>query len=469
MLHLHRDSTVGRVTVRFTGQAKSKIVQSNRQSTSTFRGNSVLFGIESILHDDHYTHKNGILSWPFEFQIPKSVDSSNSREGWNAREGFLAPASASQPHPLPPSFRFAESSSSKGWHVLTTYAIEATVIEPPGSQILKTTTETSSKIIHVLPPTTMSPMDMEDPRQRCGCAETVTIRTLRLLPEHTTSLSLMQRTRSFLSPSSLPKFTFDVDVSYASSLQILHPQPLPFIVAAIPRTDAESTTIQPSMRTFYRYPTLKIRRFQLILRATTMCRCPTVFSEASASLSHDIVLADRCFSDMVLGVRSVAWDQKNRVEDDIPTSIDLGNECNVRVVNESWNGVRRSRGKTDKVAGERPQSQTLVTPSFKTYNVSRKYHLAWNIEFECAGEEVEVKGQSLEEVVVLGPAASMSGELESNDVSWMMAPEDGGDSDEDGHMVRTMSEIDVLPAYNEISGEELPVEARSSGTTAGKN
>lgn len=186
-----------------------------------------------------------------------------------------------------------------------------------------------------------------------------------------------------------------------------------------------------------------------------MCRCPSVFSESVASASHDILLADRHFSDTLLGIRSVAWDQKNRIEDDVPTSIDLGKECSVHVTKESRNDVNRKRSKSGKAAGECTQAQRLVTPSFTMYNVSRKYHLAWKIEFECVGEKVEVKGQSPEEILVLGPAASISDGLVSEDDAWIMAPADGNSSDEDENGVeKGSSRGEILPAYSELAATE---------------
>ncbi|KAJ9654208.1 hypothetical protein H2198_006724 [Neophaeococcomyces mojaviensis] len=463
-LRLTKDSPIGKVSVRLSGCTKWKIVQSNGQSTSTFRGRAELFSDERILHDDHYKHKCSVIKWPFEFRIPDVVNLSNVGTKWNRRDGFLT-TDDKQAHPLPPSFKFADSRTGKRWHAFTAYVIEATVIEPEDRKILKPKTKRLVKAIRVLPRPTPESIDVNDPRQRRGSLETFTIRTLRLLPEHAKSLSIMQRTKSLSSPANLPRFTFDIDVSYPSIIQAYHPTVLPFVVAASARTDADLTTIQPDMRSFYRYPSLMVRHLKLSLQANTDCRCPSILSDTYAGTVHDITLVDRHFSHMPLMVRSLAWDQKNEREDDTPSFINFGKECNIVVTRDSRDHSKN--GKMAKSTQESPPVQTFISPSFTTYNISRRYYLAWSVEFECAGEKVMLKGRSSEEVTVLGPAASESGDLLPDDALWNAVPgDDGGGDDEE--VSRRPSNRDTLPAYSILPDSGTSTIESGPARSAGK-
>lgn len=458
-LRLNRDSAVGKVTIHFLGRSKSKIVQSNGQSTSTFRGRVELFDITRILHDGHYTHKSGILSWPFEFCIPDSVDNPASENKWETHDGFLSNVvGETQMRPLPPSFRFVKSGSSKGWHVFTLYHIQAMISEPQDRSVLKPKKKISTRPIHVLPCSSDIPIDFEDPRYRLGHSETLTVRSLRLLPEYRGGLSLSQRVGFLFGRSNTPRFSFDIDVSYPATLQTYHPQPLPFVVAAIPKTDTESTTIQPSMLTFHRYPPLKVRHFQLFLRATTKCRCPSVLSDITADTSYDIVLADQQFGDLLLGMRSLAWDQKNEAQEDAPTSIDFGKECNVHITTDTWYDVEKRKVKTP--SGALHTAQSLVIPSFVTHNIYRSYHLAWNIELECAGETIRLKDQSQQGITVVGPAKNESGGLPLTHGTWEILDDIENSDDEQAGQWHLQE--DTLPAYTEIGTTALPTTQRST-------
>lgn len=450
-LHLPKDSAVGRVSVCVAGCTKSRINQSNGQSTSTFRGSAELFHLEQTLHDGHYTHKSGVLNWRFEFQVPDISDSSNVGVKWNAREGFLATTDNSELHPLPPPFKFTHSKTGKTWYAFITYAIEAKVTEPADHRAMKSKVLRVSRAIRILPRPTPDAVDVNDPQQRRGTLTTFTIRTLRLLPEHASQLAVTQRMKSMFSPSKLPRFTFDIDVSYPSIIQMYHLQPLPFVISASPRTEAASTTIQPNMRSFYRYPSLKIKHAKVTLQASTDCRCSSILSDTYAGATHDIHLLDRHFNDMSLAMRSLAWDQKNRVEEEIPSSINFGKECNIFITNDSRDGGEKST----KAKGLKNETavQTFITPSFSTYNISRRYHLSWSIDLECAGEKIAFKGRSSEEITVLGPAASESGELLPDDAFWIVVPGGNGDSDNEEFQSRP-SNRDTLPAYSELLSTE---------------
>ncbi|KAK5946087.1 hypothetical protein PMZ80_000226 [Knufia obscura] len=464
-LHLNKDSPVGKVSIRFSGSTESKIVQSNGQSTSEFRGSAELFNDVRALHDDHYTHKSGLLSWPFEFQIPTTVDPANIRSKWEQRDGFLATSDGAAIFPLPPSFQFADSTASRAWRAYTSYAIEATVIQAGDYKLAKPKTKRLTKVIRVLPLPIAEGVDMHDPRQRRGVPTTLTVQTLRLLPEHAGELSIMQRTKSIFNTSKLPKFTFEVDVSYTSTIQAYASTSLPFVVSGYPKTDIRSTTVQPEQRNFYRYPSLKVKHVKLVLQAHTSCRCPSVLSDVYADTIHDIPLVDRYLSNTSLAMRSFAWDQKNRVEEQIPTSIDFGKEYGIVVTKDS----REDNQKVEKAKvldNSSGRIRTFVTPSFQSYNISRRYYFAWSLQMECAGEKITLDGRSAEEITVLGPSAGDTGELLPDDAFWVIPGEDG--NSENDEVQRTQSNKGLPPAYSELPGAESTVLDSTSAEPRGK-
>jgi len=449
-LRLEKDSPVGKVIIQLRGYTKSKIVQPNGQSTSKSRGRVELFKEESIVHNDHFTHKSGVLNWPFKFRIPATTELSSVVSKWKAKDHFLDTSGGSSLHPLPPTFRHIDLKHGKTSQATVTYGIEAIVEEPSDVRLTKPHVKRTVQPIYISKRTPQYGIDVNDPQQRRGTSTQVTIKTLRLLPENRQSLSMAQKMSSMFSSSKLPRFAFEIDVSYPSVLQISHPAPILFVIAASPKTDPSSTTIQPSIHTFYRYPSAHVKHLKLWLEAHTDIRCPSLLSDSHAGSVANIPLIDCGFTDTQVAMRSLAWDQKNKVDQDLPMSIDFGRECNARL-------KQPSKGET----------KPLIAPSFMTYNISRRYYLVWVVELECASEKRTLEGRSREEVTVIGPTDAPAGET-LPDTTWLAGPNEDHDSEEDfDFSLQEPPSKETLPAYSELPDEAtytIDSAATGSGT-----
>ena len=437
-LTLDKDSVIGRVSVQLCGRAVSKIVQLNGQSTSVFHGAVELFREEQVVHNDHYTHKSGVMSWLFAFQIPTSIDASIVQSKWKARDGFLAKSSDRSPDllPLPPTFHQVDRKSGKAWRAFVAYTIDATVSEPDGSKLPKTHTQNTSLPIYVTL-ATQDIVDYDNPQFRRGTTTAFVVKTQTLLLGSVQSSSTTQRISSLFRSSKLPKFTFDVDISYQSVLQISHHEPIRFIVSASPRTDAHSTTIQPDMLTFFRYPSLHVKHLKLYLETVTDIRCRSLLGDSCASARYEIPLIDCKFTDAQIAMRSLAWDQKNGTEQDLPMEIDFGKECDSHL-------RRQQQG---------PGNST-ITPSFRTYNISRRYHLTWIIDLECAGEPLTLKGRTADEVSVIEADNSIAnGALPEEMLRMLRSMEEDVGCDDGELSALRHYETNTLPVYSELPEE----------------
>jgi hypothetical protein len=205
-----------------------------------------------------------------------------------------------------------------------------------------------------------------------------TISTLKLMPEHAgTSLGFRDSMRSIFQRSSLPHFSFGIEVQTPGVIQLLHPESIPFLVRVTPDLDPERTTIDPASELA-----------QLVLRAATMeikvkQRCRARHTSEHCN-SYEITLMDK--RDMNLPLRLTT--DKSPVSE---TTLDLAHIHPMRLGNMTL-------GK---------EVEQPLCPSFKSYNVSRMYYLSWELEISCAGKTEKFKSAKHgPEVQVILPAGS---------------------------------------------------------------
>lgn len=222
-----------------------------------------------------------MLNWPFNFRIPATTELLSVVSKWKAKDHFLDASSASSLQPLPPTFRHIDLKHGKTSQATVAYGIEAIVEDPSDVRLTKPHVKRNVQPIHISQRTPQYGIDVNDPQQRRGTSTQLTIKTLRLLPENQQSRSMAQKMSSMFSSSKLPRFAFEIDVPYPSVLQINHPAPILFVIAASPKTDPSSTTIQPSIHTFYRYPSAHVKHLKLWLEAHTGIRCPSLLSDST--------------------------------------------------------------------------------------------------------------------------------------------------------------------------------------------
>ena len=233
------------------------------------------------------------------------------------------------------------------------YVLDVTLLEPEGLHKLR---GPQSKV--TTHPIIFHPLSTPEPIQNYNFTtdqRLFTISTLKLLPEHAgTNLGLRDRARSIFQRDSVPKFSFNIVVQAPSTIQLMHPEPIPFLITATPDLSPGLTTIDTSTS----LPALILKAAKVELKTYIRCRAAGTFSD---SKSHEItMLSYKTLNQpltMVHGMTSAT-----------EGTLNLGQLCDLRLANAKLGS----------------RLETPLTPNFTTYNVSRSYHLLWELEIECA-------------------------------------------------------------------------------------
>ena len=241
------------ITIRLVGRCKSKVVRSNGNSSTTYRGRAPLLEYRQVLFQGPNTMKTNGHSWPFSFTFPYHCVA-HSPDPFKQRHGLF---DINPQQSLPPSF--ASEYTSFGWigECFVKYELEASLI---GNRTKifslgdlkseKTLDFTTTRDIEAFKP------EFIEKGQRIACY------SLRLQPGHEDGpLTFKERLQS-MRTSKLP-----VAIFY---LQVLLPKvgilarPLPLVLKM--DHDAEASTAQSS-------PIITLRKCTVMLQAITYIQC----------------------------------------------------------------------------------------------------------------------------------------------------------------------------------------------------
>lgn len=381
-----KDVAIGTVIIRLCGRSITKIWSASGQSRAQFEGLSILFDNQKELYSGHYTHRAGTYSWPFFLAIPGQVDHNlSSPNDMHAEEHSHPDLEA-----LPVVANIRDSRAGKELEATIEYSLEAVMTSPKGKR--------SMSKFPILISSDIPSIDLNDPTRRVGQTQDISIRTRRLLPDHHPSqVSLLQRSKGLFKSSTTPSFSFEVDVSHPSVLQIGSHEGIPFIIGVRPLTDSSRTSMIPSQMTFYRYPSVTILSVNVVLQARTDTSCPTLVGTTSAEKESKVTLLSRQNLDHRLIMRSLASDQKTGAPAETIASINLGSEYNMRPA--AWENIKHD--------------QDALVPSFRTANICHSHTLTWEVEICCAGEKRSIRSKPSQSVILLNnatepPASSIS-------------------------------------------------------------
>ncbi|KAL6247946.1 hypothetical protein RBB50_005294 [Rhinocladiella similis] len=373
-LNTAADCAIGTVAVSFWGRAKTKIIQQNGQSASVYRGRTRYFSLDSTLYTGQYTHKPGSFSWPFEFNVPDQANPQCILSGhkWKPKDHFHTNVDHDNLDlTLPPT-----TSNNNRYHMarkvdcFVEYVLEASLTEPQEAHRFRGPKTKTSTL-----PVTFHPFSTPEPIQNYDFVtdhRLITISTLKLLPEHAgTSLSLRDRARSLFQRDSIPRFSFRLTVQAPSTIQTFHPNPVPFLLSIEPDLSPENTTIDTSTGTGL-LPPVTLRSLRVDLKTHIRCRAVATYADDK---TYEIPLLSLKQLNQTLPLDPVATSSKDAFSNTFSNSIsspsstiDLGALYDLRVGNATL--------------GSRLEAP--LCPNFTSYNVSREYFLAWEIEVECA-------------------------------------------------------------------------------------
>jgi hypothetical protein len=356
VLNTTDEVSIGRVVVSLWGRAKSRIIQQHGQAVTYHRGRTQFFKKELVLYEGQYTHKADVYRWPFELVIPDHADPASilSGEKWKTKDHFRGTADEKNIDlTLPPSCYHSRHMFGRHAEGFVEYVLDVTLTEPDGMHHIRGPQSKQSTL-----PIIYHPLSTPEPILNYNFTmdqRSFTISTLKLLPEHAgTSLGFKDRARSIFQRDSIPKFSFSLAVQAPSIIQLMHPDPIPFFITATPDLSSGMTTIDTSTS----LPTVRLKAAKVELKTYIRCRAAGTFSDCK---TYEIpIVPCKTLNQPLKMVRG----QTTQSE----ATLNLGRLCDMRLGNAKLGS----------------RLETPLTPNFTTYNVSRSYHLLWELEIECA-------------------------------------------------------------------------------------
>ncbi|KAH8433842.1 uncharacterized protein LDX57_011479 [Aspergillus melleus] len=324
------------VRVTFSGRSKATVkkVKGSAAPSANYRSKCVLFEKERIL----MSRNGGPVSpdtyeWPFQFMVPAHAESGGK---WPEKLPFRSDVN----HPLPPSFAAEVGDTLRQLECAIEYRIRAQVLKPQKSFLGKRTPLFDDIVrLNFLPLAAQVEKERDSPSlYRQSREQLFTVRSLRLLPENRgRNLGIQEKFHSWLSPARLPRFDFQVSLTY--SAQVIQSTPLPCVLEIVPFMENASVSTAPD----------------IVLQSVSMFVVSRTSARASPSL---------------MGAISGEVDER------------------IEILSRSSVGAPVS-GRIDLNQMFGPLVFQKSDVSFSTFNVSRQYTLSASFVFECAGKSLE--------------------------------------------------------------------------------
>ena len=391
-----------RVKITLHGRTKSKLVRSNGQSSTTYRGRFNVINSSrhaQLLFDGpvHVEGHSGGQTWPFVVTIPTYVESNGDR---SEQETFIPSDVASMStHPLPPSFKGCKH-STEGFVEYWLQA-ELTTHGNRDSITRESTLPLFLKERNMAPP--IAPQLVRG-RFPLGVV------SQRLIPGmEEGELSTGQKMKKFFRSESVPRFNFHLEVDFPTTLQLGHPEPLQWKVRAVPDWGKSSPELDKVPQR------VRIVGGSMHIRQITEVKCAGHWSTKNEDFDEKADLRlDTPFGRAALANHFI----EAPCTDEWPP-IDIGELFNMRL---GYNGF--------------PWQTALgfyygqLTPTFSTYNVRVRHQMSWSLRLLIAKEELRVKSRGEFPIHLLGsPADSGPGyefiapalEVRQTD-SWIQPP-----------------------------------------------
>ncbi|KAJ3524500.1 hypothetical protein NM208_g12040 [Fusarium decemcellulare] len=415
------------VTIQLAGRAKSKIVVSRgNNSSSTYRGRFNLIPKQGNHHKIfqgplHVTGQNDEQVWPFAVTLPTHVNPSYL--GALDQESAYIPLSTTN-HPLPSTFTLHTSGFTEGF---VEYFLHAQLSMMRDSRYTSAESTLPIKVNSLNPDPPIADFSLRLSR----ISQLVT--SYRLVPGmEDAKLSFSQKMKQTFSTSSVPEFSFTLEVEVPTKLQLDNPTPLPFRVRAVPKWDKTSDVIKEIPQ--------KIRLTHASLR---ICSSTEVICEGSLyPHTKDKIM------EVDLNVNQALKMHENEIyipcTDEWPP-LDVGELANLH--------VSRQRGR----------AYGSLTENFTTYNIKHTHMLKWALRAEVAEETVDAMGATHLKLLPASDdrnqpraeAGSSSQEvqppLEQRAASWIHPPE----------------EAEAPPSFAEVQKEDSKAEFNADSKTNG--
>ena len=252
-LHEDVDIDVQTITISLIGRCKTKVVRSNGNSRTTYRGRAPLLEYRQVLFKGPNTMKTNGHSWPFSFTFPTHCVARGADQ-FKQRHGLF---DNNPQQSLPPSFASDNHSFSWSSECFVKYELEASLIgnrtkifSPGDLKTDKTLDFTTTRDLESIKP------DFIQKAHNIAC------HSLRLHPGHEDGPFTFKEKLQSMRTSKLPvaKFQLHMLLPKAGILA----RPLPLILKLEHNTQA-STTQTP--------PLVTLRKCIVTLQANTYIQC----------------------------------------------------------------------------------------------------------------------------------------------------------------------------------------------------
>ncbi|EED14576.1 conserved hypothetical protein [Talaromyces stipitatus ATCC 10500] len=285
---------------------------------------------------------------------------------------------------LPPSFDLGSSNAttSRNGSAVVEYYLEAMITTPNSEPVM------ARMPIHLR--CQSSPFPITDFDIQIHSRQRYTINSPYLISAGTETVqcSMGQKLGKVVGLSRSHRFTFRLDISVASVLQIGSPYHIPLEMRAIPQWEDTSECLSKTL------PTIDIISFTLVLRSTS---CILAF--ATAALGPAPVVREESFMEKILLADYIYSKSTKQIEERKYSSLNDSNSLTLPV-NE--NTAPLDIGEVLDLKLQHEKFSVHEVPTFITYNIKRTYELEWKMRLEVGGETIKVKGKH--PVLVMGRA-----------------------------------------------------------------
>ena len=411
------------VKLRLFGRAKSKYTVQGNHGTSIDRGRAVLFEERKIVHRGSVC-KNGEHAWKFSMTIPKTSAPGFGARGDTFREGggYLHtqdPTTKQEidvsKHALP-SIMYYFSTSSMSGKTVEAYIEYALVAEAGFAEAYFP--------LYVRQQSVPSPITDFHMRTK---SFTHLITNWSLIPEYAEKpMAISRKLKMALKRIKTPRYTYTVNVTYPTIIQLEHPDPIPLRISLIPHRDKGRTTICQDEDADC-LPAVQVVSMEVKLKGDVRIRCPGTFWDSGTQKNDTFDFTFlRLIQPVAIPVLQTTGSKPSQsipqpdAAPDTPRALSVtlsapnGNEPTPSLTNAVSHppptpldlGTRFSillGCSASSTLNQRPVSfKRQVYPTFTTYNIAIHYRLAWKIDLAVARETHTVSGEA--PVKVLAPS-----------------------------------------------------------------
>lgn len=260
------------VTVLFHGRAKTKVIKSNGNNRSTYRGRAPLFQINTKIYDGTFkSAPNQTHRLPFSLKFPEGVAATYNQGHWRPDSRFITDLG----QPLPPTFFLDYHGFAHRFTAFTEYRIGARVHMPNIDIKVGGLSEDSQPVVlYERPRVKPEAMVQRWHQSKDVCM----VQNEHLVPEDDRASGFKQKAKAMFKSDYYPEYHFEVHTKYPGHIYL--GQPMTFEISIKP---IESRCTAPIT------PEITMCAFNADINAYTEARAERIMFGEPESNGHDCV------------------------------------------------------------------------------------------------------------------------------------------------------------------------------------